>query len=123
MPAVPVQEICPVILRYAFNGGQYHQRSERSELLRTDGTRQRPAPVAMNEPAGTLSGIFEYRLQDGTLVARAHRYLRSDGSLGGSGRPDPKWLLAGEVALVVPPSDVAHLCDACRLGNLGPPSA
>ncbi len=28
----------------------------------------------------------------GILIARAHRYLRPNGTLGGSGLPDPKWL-------------------------------
>jgi hypothetical protein len=30
----------------------------------------------------------------GTEIARAHRYLRPDGSIGGSGKPDPKLLIA-----------------------------
>ena len=34
--------------------------------------------------------MISYRNQDGNEVARAHRYLRPDGEIGLSGKPDPK---------------------------------
>ncbi|HEX2049611.1 MAG TPA: hypothetical protein VHJ34_03140 [Actinomycetota bacterium] len=44
------------------------------------------------QPSGTLSQTLAY--SDGTrTVATAHRFLLKDGSLGGSGRPDPKSLV------------------------------
>jgi hypothetical protein len=123
VPSVPAQEVCPVILRYAFNGGEYHERATRGRIRVNDGRRQRPAPPSLGEPPGTVSGMYEYRLPDGTLVARAHRYLRPDGRFGGGLWPDPKWMLAGHVALTASPSNLPHNCDVCQLGNLGPPPA
>jgi hypothetical protein len=48
------------------------------------------------EPPGTLSQLVEYWASSGpglVKVAIVHRYLRSDGSLGASGLPDPKRVL------------------------------
>jgi hypothetical protein len=38
---------------------------------------------------------------DGQRVAVVHQYLRTDGTLGASGRPDPKRLLEGGVLYAV----------------------
>jgi hypothetical protein len=37
--------------------------------------------------------MISYQLPDGTEIARAHRYLRTDGTIGASGKPDPKRLV------------------------------
>jgi hypothetical protein len=42
-----------------------------------------------------LSQIIEYFDAEGTRVALVDQYLRPDGTLGGSGRPDPKRVLVG----------------------------
>lgn len=59
------------------------------------------APQSRQAPA-TLSQLLEY-YSEGRLVAVAHQFLRPDGTLGGSGRPDPKgiefdgdWLYVNE---------------------------
>jgi len=45
--------------------------------------------------------MIQYRRRDGPTVALAHRYLRVDGTLGASGRPDPKRLyLADEIVAI-----------------------
>ena len=62
------------------------------ELVRSEGT---PNPRS-GEPPGTRSQIVEYwGTEGGALVkiAVAHRYLRRDGSLGASGKADPKRIL------------------------------
>jgi hypothetical protein len=54
-----------------------------------------PSP-RMGQPVGTRSQLVEYwDAQQGRLVkvALAHRYLLADGSLGASGKPDPKQVL------------------------------
>lgn len=51
-----------------------------------------------HEPFCTWSRMYAYRTPDGQPVALAHQYDRPDGSIGGSGRPDPKWLKVGEEA-------------------------
>lgn len=60
-------------------------------LLRERVLKSRPCALA-SEPAGTLSQIVAYE-SDGNRIALVHRYLRPDGSIGASGRPDPKELL------------------------------
>lgn len=59
------------------------------EIVRSEGT---PNPRA-GEPPGTRSQRVEYWDSTGSelvKVATCHRYLRPDGSLGASGKPDPK---------------------------------
>jgi hypothetical protein len=59
---------------------------------------ERRAPASAGQVPGTVSQrIFYYR--QGKLVAVVHQYIRPDGSLGGSGRPDPKWLRDGNTIL------------------------
>lgn len=42
-----------------------------------------------DEPAGTVSQMLQY-WRDGVEVALVHQYTRPDGTIGASGRPDPK---------------------------------
>jgi hypothetical protein len=42
-----------------------------------------------------------WRDANGTLVADCHQYLRPDGSIGASGKPDPKRLRIGNVVYIV----------------------
>ncbi len=59
------------------------------EVVTSEGT---PRPEA-KEPPGTRSQRVEYwEPAEGRLckVATIHRYLRPDGTLGASGKPDPK---------------------------------
>ena len=59
---------------------------------------ERPAQASAGQIPGTVSQrIFYYR--EDKLVAVVHQYVRPDGSIGGSGRPDPKWLRDGDVIL------------------------
>jgi|SRR5579871_1292632 len=58
-----------------------------------------------NEPPGTVSQILAYVDSEGRQVALVHQYLRKDGTLGGSGRPDPKKMLyRGVMYSLVPAS-------------------
>jgi len=52
-------------------------------------------PAKSFEPACTRTQMVSY-LVEGCEVARAHRYLRPDGTLGASGKPDPKLVFDGE---------------------------
>ncbi len=49
-----------------------------------------PAPPEANQPADTMSQMLSFQTKDGVEMSRAHCYRLPDGSLGGSGRPDPK---------------------------------
>jgi len=70
------------------------QAGELREKIRSDGT---PDP-RNNQPPGSRSQIVAYHevAQGGSAraIALAHRYLRPDGTLGGSGKrlPDPRWV-------------------------------
>ena len=42
---------------------------------------------------------------NGNEIVRVHQYLRTDGSFGGSGRPDPKKLRQGDVLYLIDPDN------------------
>jgi len=52
-----------------------------------------PASPKSGEPHCTRSQILSYACGD-REIARAHRYVRPDGAIGASGKPDPKCLFA-----------------------------
>ena len=60
------------------------------ERIRKDAV---PIPPPPGEPRGTRSQYISYFDEAGNEVARVHRYLRPDGSIGASGLPDPKAVL------------------------------
>jgi len=64
-------------------------RGELSEIVISQ---HDPSPHA-NQPPGTKSQMVSYRDAQGNEIARAHRYLLPDGSLGASGKPDCKQIL------------------------------
>ncbi len=49
-----------------------------------------PSSNKGNEPYCTRSQFIDVLSSDGERIAGAHQYLRVDGTLGASGRPDPK---------------------------------
>src|SRR5438874_13754463 len=56
---------------------------------------ERPAPASSGEPRGTLSHVVVYVNAENRGVVVAHEYLRPNGTIGGSGQRDPKWLREG----------------------------
>ena len=82
-----------------FNTGGYEDRVQKGELkVRVDSSH--PTPPKANMPAGTLSQMVAYLDTNGNEVVGAHRYLKTDGTLGASGRPDPKRILKDGVLYV-----------------------
>lgn len=75
-----------------FNEGRYHDRVTDGELLAVVES-ERPARLGSGQPPGTVSQMVWYFDSSLTRVALVHQYVRPDGTLGGSGRPDPKRLL------------------------------
>lgn len=92
MPAADIRRI--------FNEEEYYERVQRNEILATIES-SRPAQPAAGQPAGTLSQTAWY-FDAKTLerLAFVHQYLRPDGTLGASGRPDPKRLLLENEILI-----------------------
>lgn len=83
-----------------FNAERFQRRIASGELrakLLEDGT---PSPRA-GEPPGTRSQIIAYLDPRGARVAIIHQYLRPDGSLGASGRQDPKAIRLGDIIYYV----------------------
>ena|SRR5437773_675027 len=75
-----------------FNEGEYWERSKRGEFSVVILEDRHPALTAANEPHCTQSQMLSYRDSAGNEVARVHQYLRPDGRVGASGKPDPKRL-------------------------------
>jgi hypothetical protein len=76
-------------LRELFNESGYWELAKRGDLIEKIYS-EAPPQKRSGEPPGTLSQIVAYLDPQGRQVAIVHQYLRKDGSIGGSGRPDPK---------------------------------
>jgi len=59
--------------------------------------RSHSASPLLGMPAGTVSQLIAYLDREGKTIAKARRYLKPDGSLGASGRADPKALIRDDV--------------------------
>ena len=76
-------------LRKIFNDQRISERGSIGELQVVVLEDRHPSLPLAQEPYCTRSQMVSYR--DGTQeIARAHLYLRMDGSIGLSGKPDPK---------------------------------
>lgn len=82
-------------LRQRFAQGDYLNRALAEEwgccLTRTKRARSR------GEPPGTRSLGISYVNDQGHRIFLVHIYLRPDGTIGASGKPDPKWLFENGV--------------------------
>jgi hypothetical protein len=94
-------------LRQMFNDGRYYERLQAGELLAVVGDDRHPSAPAAREPNCTRSQIVHYYdVQQRTKVAIVHQYVRPDGSLGASGRPDPERINDGNTiySVELPPT-------------------
>lgn len=83
----------PAKLREIFAQARILERAEAGELRTVYLENGHPTRPKANEPFCTRSQYISYRDRMGREVARAHRYLRPDGTIGLSGKPDPKLVL------------------------------
>ena len=88
----PLIRVSPQKLRQLFNDGKFWERAKQGLLLEKLDSEGHPSPKQSGEPPCTRSQIIAYLDSSGHRVAVVHQYLRKDGNLGGSGRPDPKKL-------------------------------
>jgi hypothetical protein len=70
-----------------FNEGGYVERAQRGEIYVSIIHSGDPSPE-IGLPPGTKSQMISYVAENGDELARAHRFLRPDVSLGASGKPD-----------------------------------
>lgn len=77
-------------LRELFNSEGILERVQRGNIVEVVTRSSHPASPVAGEPFCTRSQTVEYYDAEWDFVAMAHRYLRKDGTIGLSGRPDPK---------------------------------
>ena len=80
---------------------------ERGDLTRIIVRSGPPDPTA-NQPRGTKSEIWALHTNDGRYIGKVHVYVKPDGTLSASGKPDPKELIIGQkryVAVKMPRKD------------------
>lgn len=92
-----IRRVTPAELRRLFNDGGYWNRAKSGKLTEKLYREGHPSPSKSGEPPCTRSQILAYFDENGRQVAIVHQYLRKDGSLGASGRPDPKKLFHDDV--------------------------
>ena len=90
-PSKPVP-VADETIRGAFNDGKFFERSISGEINAVLTYNSHVEPPLPTEPQCTHSQMYEYWL-NGAVVALVHQYLRPDGSIAGSGLPDPKVLV------------------------------
>ncbi|MFH1084644.1 MAG: hypothetical protein V1772_02610 [Chloroflexota bacterium] len=89
------------IIQRIFNDGQYAEKIRAGELVeRRKRSRHCPKPPT-GHPSCTCSEMVYYCTPDGETVALVHLYRKPDGTIGGSGRPDPKMLVLEDEILWV----------------------
>lgn len=87
---MPVEWVSKDIIRQYFNRSQILDRVRSGELTTYKKWHSHLDPPPEGEPFCTESQILYYYTQNNAPIAVVHQYLRPDGTLGGSGLPDPK---------------------------------
>jgi hypothetical protein len=87
-------------VRRLFNEADYWGKTQTGELREQVVYDARPRRSS-GQGTGTRSQRVIYTDQNGRQVATVHQYLKPDGSLGGSGRPDPKRVRIGNTLYLV----------------------
>jgi hypothetical protein len=77
-------------LRQMFNDDRLYERVQSGELQERVLKERHPSLRRAGEPWCTRSQIVGYYDAQLRKVALVHQYMRPDGRLGASGRPDPK---------------------------------
>jgi hypothetical protein len=95
MPTDPipiVQRVTPEELCKRFNDGAYWDKVKTGELTEVL-LEECVSTLLTSEPGPIRSQMISYRDQENNEIARVHQFLRQDGSIAASGKPDPKRLL------------------------------
>ncbi len=88
----PSRRVEPSEIRELFNISGLFERVVRGDL-RTVLEADRSVRAEVGLPEGTRSQMVWYLGQEGQKLALVHHYLLPDGTIGGSGRPDPKQMI------------------------------
>lgn len=87
------------IIREKFKCCQFYERLQNNELTATTFKSKHRSPET--EPICTLSQVVIYWDSQGNPVAMVHQYLRPDGTIGASGKPDPKWVVVDDKVMAM----------------------
>ena len=87
-----VRIVPPEYIRRLFSEGGYEEKLRTGELTAKLKRDSHPSPPRAFLPTCTRSQILVYLDRSSRMVAVVHQYLRPDGTLGASGRRDPKAL-------------------------------
>jgi hypothetical protein len=88
-------------MRRLYNEGGYYKRALGGEF-RVETDEFQPNVVSKRVPKGSTSIETFYYDLTGILIARLHHYVKPDGRIGGSGKPDPKFLRIGGIEYHLP---------------------
>jgi hypothetical protein len=88
-------------LRQRFAQGDYLTRAANGEFGCCLADEKRPR--SGDEPPGTRSLMVSYVTDELVRIFLVHLYLRPDGTLGASGKPDPQWLFEDGVVYAAEP--------------------
>lgn len=86
---IPIVRITVAELRSMFNKENFVGRVRTGEIREVVTHSGEPSPE-IGLPIGTKSQMISYLDASGFELARAHRFLLPDGTIGASGKPDPK---------------------------------
>jgi hypothetical protein len=87
-----MKRITTTEMQRMFNEGGYWDKAKSGEFTAVTLEHRHPSLTAANEPFCTYSQMVSYRDASDNEMARVHQYLRPDGTVGASGKPDPKRL-------------------------------
>ena len=92
---LPERFVPPSIIREAFNSGQFWERARRGEFtlhIRYNIHYSRRQARRRDFTYCTRSQTVRYYDDYGELIALVHQIRNPDGTIGASGKPDPKYL-------------------------------
>ncbi len=107
MPEPPVKFVSEEEIRKIFNDNNYISRMKSKEFTKETIYNMHVTRTKPRIPRCSRSQIISYFDKEGQEITRVHRYLKRDGTLGGSGMPDPKALLHDNILYLLPDISLA----------------
>jgi hypothetical protein len=94
-PPIPPKRVTEWKMRWLFQRHHFLAKVSNGELVPSITRDTHPSRTVANEPFCTRTQEISYLDGNRQEVARVHQYLRTNGTIGASGRPDPKRLKIG----------------------------
>jgi hypothetical protein len=91
-----IQRVTCEELRRRFNDGGYWEKAK-SGLLKQVVLEENISTLLPDEVGPIRSQMVSYRDENNQEIARIHQFLRPNGSIAASGKPDPKRLYEGGI--------------------------